>query len=374
MQTVFSDMLYLLACAVNGKAAAQNRIEQMDLDALYILCKEHSVAALAATALGAGLKGNPQQASKWAQEQMKALYRDMNFAAERTAVLAFLEQNGIWYMPLKGIILREYYPRPELREFADNDILFDARFADRVEEWMLARGYRRKQSDSGQVMEYEKEPCFNFEMHRSLYHTNSSFYDYYQNVKERLMKDEGNLYGYHFSNEDFYIFMLSHMNKHYRSSGVGIRSLLDVYVFLHAVKALDDAYVQEQLQSLDCVSFEQQMRTLAEKVFGETPAPLTAQEESVLAYLFRSGTYGSEQVTMENRMKNLTGDADFSAKGRFKYWCKRMFSLEDYKSRYPRAYKTGIAIPFLILFRLIKGLFKPKTIYRENKHLKELEK
>ena len=60
---------------------------------------------------------------------------------------------------------------------------------EKVEEYMLTHSYKRKQSDSGHVMEYEKEPCFNFEMHRALYHTNNpAFYAYYKDVKERLKK------------------------------------------------------------------------------------------------------------------------------------------------------------------------------------------
>ena len=156
MQKLYFDVLYLLSCAANRKKAEKNKIDNMDLDALYALCKEHSITALVSSVLTEHLKEKPEQYAKWSQEQMKALYRDMNFAAERAKILAFLEENGIWYMPLKGIVLKEYYPHPELREFADNDILFDESAAEKVEAYMLSVGYKRKQSDSGHVMEYEK--------------------------------------------------------------------------------------------------------------------------------------------------------------------------------------------------------------------------
>lgn len=43
-----------------------------------------------------------------------------------------MEQRGIWYLPLKGIILKEFYPSVGMRQMSDNDILFDEAFAEQV--------------------------------------------------------------------------------------------------------------------------------------------------------------------------------------------------------------------------------------------------
>ena len=375
MNTLYHDVLYLLACAANGEKAEKNRIEAMDLDALYSLCKEHKITALVASVLTEHIKGESEQYTRWQQEQMKALYRDMNFAAERAKIIAFLEENGIWYMPLKGIVLKEYYSKPELREFADNDILFDETFAEQVEQFMLEGGYRRKQSDSGHVMEYEKEPCFNFEMHRALYHTNNPlFYSYYEDVKSRLLKDENNLYGYHFSDEDFYIFMVSHIYRHYRDNGVGIRNLLDIYIY-NKVKedGLDNAYIETELKKMEAATFEGQMRQLAQTAFGSGNPVFDEEQKQVLDYYFASGAYGTSEQAAKNHMKNLIGETDYSAKGRTKYWFKRAFNLKSCKQEFPRAYKTGIAIPFLIIYRCLRGLTKTDRLKAENERLKQME-
>ena len=375
MQKLYLDVLYLLSCAANSKKAEKNRIDKMDLDALYTLCKTHSITALVSSVLLEHLKENREQYTKWAEEQMKALYRDMNFATERAKILAFLEKSGIWYMPLKGVILKDYYPQPELREFADNDILIDEKRASDVRAFLLENGYRAKDGDSGHVDEYEKEPCFNFEMHRALYHTNNPvFYDYYKDVKSRLLKDENNRFGFHFSQEDFYVFMVSHAYRHYRDNGVGIRSLLDIYVYNKALgKSLDYVYIETQLAVIDSLDFEKQMRALAGKAFGEGKPIFNEEETQILCYYFRSGTFGSEEYSVENHMKKLTGEADFSAAGRKKYWLKRLFDMEQYKRDFPRAYKTKIFIPFLILYRACRGLTKVGRLKDENEKLKQFE-
>ena len=375
MKTLYNDVLYLLACAANGEKADKNRIEAMDLDALYTLCKEHKITALISSVLAEHIKTDPEQYAKWQQEQMKALYRDLNFAAERAKILAYLEKTGIWHMPLKGIVLKDYYPKPELREFADNDILFDEKFAEQVEQYMLGEGYQRKQSDSGHVMEYEKEPCFNFEMHRSLYHSNNpAFYNYYKDVKNRLLKDDKNQYGYHFSDEDFYVFMVSHIYRHYRDNGVGIRNLLDIYIYNKALAdGLNYVYIEAELDKMESAAFEKQMRQLAQTAFGSDMPAFDAQQEQVLQYYFASGAFGSLKTMMSNKMKKTIGQTDFSAKGRRKYWFKRLFDLETYKHDYPRAYKTGIAIPFLIFYRCLRGLTKAGRLKAENERLKQME-
>ena len=376
MQKLYLDALYLLGCAANGEKAEKNRIDEIDLDALYSLCKEHSITAFVSSVISEHLKDKPEQYSKWSEEQMKALYRDMNFEGERKNILSFLEQNGIWHMPLKGVILKNYYPKPFLREFADNDILFDEHFSSQVEDFMLSQGYARKQSDSGHVMEYEKAPCFNFEMHRSLYHTNNPvFYDYYKDVKEKLIKDEGVKFGFHFSDEDFYIFMISHAFRHYRDNGVGIRTLLDIYVYNKAKgEALDYRYIENELRKIESFEFEKTMRALSKRAFGETNPVFSAEEEEILLYYFKSGTYGSMDIRMQNRVEKLTGETDFSSKGRIKYWFKRLFNLKQCKQEYPKAYKTVIAIPFLIVLRAIKGITKLDSLKKENEELKKLSK
>ena len=369
------NLLYLLSCAANAQKVGKEKIENIDLDALYTLCKEHLVAALVSSVLLEHLKDKPEQYAKWQQEQLGALYRDMNFADERAKIVSFLEENGIWYMLLKGVVLKQYYPKPELREFADNDILFDADFEDEVDAFMLSRDFKRKQGDSGHVMEYEKEPCFNFEMHRSLYHTNNPvFYKYYEDVKSMLIKDDENKFGYHFSDEDFYIFMVSHMYRHFRDNGVGIRSLLDIYVYNNAkADTLNYDYIEAELEKIESAQFEKTMRLLAKKVFGGEKCELTEQEAGLVDYLFDSGVYGTRTNSLVNSMKKMTGDTDFSKKGRRKYWLHRLFDMNYYKQNYPRAYKTVVAIPFLIVFRFFKGLSKTDSLKAENERLKRME-
>ena len=69
-------------------------------------------------------------------------------------------------------------------------------------------GYETKKFGSGNHDCYQKEPVCNFEMHRALFGRNqeTKIKEYYSDVKNRLIKDNDNAFGYHFSPEDFYNF------------------------------------------------------------------------------------------------------------------------------------------------------------------------
>lgn len=42
---------------------------------------------------------------------------------ELSVIKSEFEKNGIDYAPIKGSVVREYYPRPELRTMGDADVL-----------------------------------------------------------------------------------------------------------------------------------------------------------------------------------------------------------------------------------------------------------
>ena len=130
-------------------------------------------------------------------------------------------------------MLKDLYPALGMRQMADCDILFYASRAEEVRAIMEGLGFTAKHFGNGHHDNYYKDPVYNFEMHRALLSTahDEKLYTYYRDFRPRMVKDEGNTFGYHFSPEDFYIFMIAHENKRFSGGGTGLRSLLDTYVY-----------------------------------------------------------------------------------------------------------------------------------------------
>lgn len=60
------------------------------------------------------------------------------------------------YLPLKGIIMKDYYPSVGMRQMSDNDILFDADAWERMEKHMISEGYKAEHVGKGNHDVYHK--------------------------------------------------------------------------------------------------------------------------------------------------------------------------------------------------------------------------
>lgn len=365
MKSTAYDMLYLAACAINGIVPDA---ENIDIDRLYAVSKFHSLTAICAMALeSAGVT----LSDKWREVKAKAIRKNILLDAERAQILGYFEQNGIWYMPLKGIILKDMYPKVGMRQMADNDILYDSSFQMQVKEYMESKGYKTESVGKGAHDTYHKPPVYNFELHTMLYHelSDKNIHDHYADVKSRLIKDNDNGYGYHFTDEDFYIFMTVHEHKHYSGGGTGLRSLLDCFVYLWAKGGkLDWGYIGGELDKLGIGEFERKSRALAMKVFSSAELPnLTEDEREMLEYYLLSGTYGTHKQSIENRMDKFA--AQTGSKSKLRYIMSRLFpNAEFFKAYAPFFYKHRILLPVGWIYRIFKGLIvNGKNIIHELK-------
>ena len=169
------------------------------------------------------------------------------------------------------------------------------------------------------------------------------------------------------------MYFLSHTYKHYSQGGSGLRSLLDVYVFLRAHHDLDREYLNAELAKLEITDFEQKMRTLSQKLY--TGADLTEPEQIMLDYMVSSGCAGTTENEEYNHMMTILGSDDSTASKR-RYLKNRVFlSGEALQKNYPFVAKHKSLYPLLLVFRPIKGaITHPKGIVDEYKRVKKFKK
>ena len=350
------DMLYLAACAINGIMPETERIDIINIDNLYSVSEYHSMTAISAMALeSAGVA----LSDKWQEIKAKAIRKNLLLDAERAQILDYMEKSGIWYMPLKGIIMKELYPKIGMRQMADNDILYDSNFQKQLNEYMESRGYTTESIGRGAHDTYHKSPVYNFELHTKLYSefSDKNIHDYYIDIKKRLIKDTNNDYGFHFTEEDFYIFMTAHEYKHYSGGGTGLRSLLDCFVYIKATgDKLNLEYINAELKKLGIDEFEHKSRALAMKVFSSPTMPeLTDDEREMLEYYLLSGTYGTIKNNIENNMDKLA--AKTGSRSKFRYLMSRLFpSPEFFKETAPFFYRHKILLPVGWIYRAFRGI------------------
>lgn len=376
-------LIYLISCALRGAAANSGALKEIDLDALFVLAKSHSVSAMVCMALektAAFTNADPSAKAKWLDAKNKAIRKNLLLDSERVALMEELERAGIWHMPLKGSILKDWYPQYGMREMADNDILFDEAKRTQVKELFLKRGYTVESFHKGNHDVYMKPPVFNYEMHTSLF-SSGEYEDLagkYANVKDRLLPDEGRKFRYHFTQEDFYVFVVTHAYKHYSHGGTGIRTLADIYVMNQKIgQAMDWNYLEKELNSLGIQDYEKNSRELSGKIFSDKPlseVQLTSKEQEMLRYYMGATTYGTVGNSVSNRLQSMQADGKpVTRLTKIKYCLGRLFPGRKWcKEPYPFFYRHPYLLPTLWVWRcVVKIPARWKKVRRELAALKD---
>ena len=368
-------MIYLIRCVLHDQIPKKEKLDKIDLSKLYEVAEKHSLTAITAYALeSAGVVDE-----RFTQAKAKSIRKEILFDIERERVLSELEKAEIWYMPLKGIILKEYYPKTGMRQMCDNDILFDKNRIKDVKEIMSDLGFIMKHDDSGHDIIFYKKPVFNFEMHTHLFGTGHSLRisEYYNSVKNRLLKCNDCKYCYHFSTNDCYVYLIAHEYNHFNDyGGTGLRSLVDKYIYLHCLNnILNMSYIEAEMKKLALKDYENVSRNLSNKLFNGLI--LSEEESSLFDYYLFSGTYGTTRNLIKNKLAKIEGTnhkkIKYSLSRLFVPICKNNAKYMAFKNQYPTFYNHPVLLPVLPLYRLFFSLYKSrKRITTEIKTLIKL--
>ena len=353
----------LIAFYLNKKEASNLTIDEKELSFFIKLSKHHSLTALLYQVLINTKVNCPKEPlNKLEEYYLSNLRKTVLFEKERKELYQYLNDHQINYLPLKGIILKDYYLDNATREFADNDILFEDKASPLIKSFFTKRGYQVEVYKKSNHDVYLKKPFYNFEMHRDLFavrEDNVKNIKYFRDYLSKAPIKEG--YEHYLNNEDFYIYYLAHTYKHYHVSGCGIRTLIDIYLYLKK-EQLDFNYINEELTKLNLLDFSKEISLLVEKLFDQKQ--LDEKELEMLLFISSSGTYGTLEHSVDKGVKE---------KGKFKYFMIRVFPpYSFYKSAYPWAYYSFILIPIAWLCRFFRVLFKnPKRASNELKMIRK---
>lgn len=364
--------LYLIACALNGIRPEESVTAAIDHESLYKFADSQNIEAMLGWILAETDCG--EMTLRWKNAVNSSIRKNILFDAERAKVLSFLEEKGIWHMPLKGVLLKDLYPAYGLREMGDNDILFDPEAASSLKDFFLSQGYECIMYARSNHDVYSKPPYFTFEMHTSLFGKSSPYSKYYLHVKDRLIRDEGSVCGYHFSDEDFYIFLYLHFAKHLHGRGAGLRFLTDLYLYRSHYPHLNSAYISGELSRFDLAEEEEFIQKLIRKLFS-SPDPdsfssLDPGEKAFFLQVLTNGTFGSLETYVSNKLAKYSSSSPLARK--LHYVKDRLFpELEPTLPYYPAFFtRHRWALPLFYIYRIFNRLIvKRKRLWKEIKLL-----
>lgn len=310
-----------------------------------------------------------QELFKYTYKYMLADHRQMQQLKMLGAVFS---ANGIHYMPLKGMVLKNLYPKSDMRIMGDADLLIKMDQYDRICQVMEQLGYSF-QAETDHELIWTKS-CLRIELHKRLIPSyNYDYMAYYGDGWQLAHPTAADPCCFAMTDEDQLIYLITHLAKHYRDGGIGIRHMLDLYLYKQAKTDLDEAYIAKQLQKLQLHKFYQNIyHTLQVWFHGANADTVT---DLITKVVFESGCFGTRRFrTVAQGIRNKAKYGDSTKTAQIRTLVRLVFlPYEIMEQKYPILRTVPVLLPVMWVVRWLEALLsKPKVISKHCKQVKLL--
>lgn len=348
MEKIIRAMMDLIAYEVCGKEIdkSQCTLTDEELAKLYKLAKSHDLAHLVGDALiKNGLIGDGEIKAKFQKQIMLAVYRYEKINYELGRLRKVLNEAKIPFIPLKGSVLRRYYPEPWMRTSCDIDVLVHEEEVDDVAQIIvdkLGYTYEKKNYHDISLM---SDGGVHLELHHSIKENEPNIDLLLSDCWDYATVLDG--CEYEFTNEFFCFHQFAHMSYHFLHGGCGVRPFLDIYLLEEKLDFGRDT-LDEMLAKTGIKKFCDAAKSLSEVWFGDGKhTDVTRRMED---YLLRGGVYGTT--------KNRVSVQQVKTGGKFRYAISRIWLPYDVlKFHYPSLSGKRALLPIYEIRRWFKLIF-----------------
>ncbi|HOP11768.1 MAG TPA: nucleotidyltransferase family protein [Oscillospiraceae bacterium] len=366
-----SGMMALIRSALTAVPAALP--ENFNWPAAYQLADAHQILPLLYYGI---LNSNctvPQdQLRLFKQSVITGAVLDQMQTAEFERISRAFETNGIDYMPLKGINLKPLYPDRSIRIMSDTDLLIRTGQYAEIVPVMQSLGYTQTVESNHEYV-WRKSDALTVELHKRLIPSyNKDYCSYYGDGWQLAHPVKPKSPQYQLSKEDQFIYLLTHFAKHYRDGGIGIRHLVDLWVYKNANPAMKPSYLRSELTKLQLTAFYDNITDVLDVWFnGHTPG---SKSNLITKHIFESGAYGTNEFKALAILLKSGKTGDSAKKKRRKAITRLLFlPCRQMAVRYPVLNKFPFLLP---VFWMIRGvdtvLFHRDKIAKQKKRLNAL--
>ena len=322
---------------------------------LLALAEQHSLAHILANAYAnAGLlEGNPN-AGAYRNAFMLAFYQSQQQSHVLEQVSQCFDRLSIDHIPLKGAVIRRYYPQSWMRSSCDVDILIPQEDAQKAMDGLLALGYRIQKSTSFYDYSLFSPQGVHLELHFSLIQlkTMKRTNQVLEQAWAYTRPDRRSL-----TDEMFMVYHLAHMAKHFINGGCGIRPFLDLWLFRDQL-TMDAQVLDTLLRQAKLLDFYHAVNDVVDVWFEGKPHSRTTL--GIQEFILTGGSYGTQA--------NVFAVRAAEGESRLQSFLRVMFmSRANLEYMYPRLERYPWLLPYYQVKRWF-GFFSKK---RRN-HLKRL--
>ncbi len=364
-------LILLTRSALTGRA--ERLPAAFDLEAAVTLTIQHQITPLIYYgAVNCGITSNADGMDKLLSLTAQLISISESQMLELSRLTRAFEEEGVDYLLLKGCVMKQLYPQPEMRVMSDVDILIRPSQYERIKPIMRQLGFTEG-IESNHELPWSKRNI-HVELHKRLIPSyNEDYYAYFGDGWMRAKPTGEGSHRYRFSDEDELIYLFCHFAKHYRDGGIGIKHLTDLWVYCEKKPQLDKAYLHAELDKLGLAAFfENVMMTCA--VWFDAAAS-TEMTDFLSNVIINSGAYGKGETKRVSWAVRISGE-DSSGKKAHLRWKLEVIFLPYWKMclKYPILKKLPVLLPFFWVVRWGETLLlRPKNIRKQMDYAKEMK-
>ena len=370
MNAMQRGVITLIKSAITGQVYPLPEEFHMD-DAMEWIRRHHMIPLVYDGAVRCGISRNTPVMKGLFKSYCKAMLISEGQMRQFHRICQAFDKAGVDYMPLKGCRMKGLYPKPELRQMGDVDILIRLEQYGRVTEVMTELGFAQGQESDHELV--WQHPELYTELHKRLIPSYNRDLNAYFGIGWDLAKiRRGNCCA--MTVEDEMVYLFTHFAKHYRDGGIGCRHVTDLWVFRRANPGLDEAYVRRELEKLHLLEFYDNILALIECWFEGGPE---GEKQTFLTeYIFASGSWGKMDqrllsVTVRDMKKPVVG-----VNGRVAYLWRMLFpGVLALRQKYTILQKAPWTLPLVWLVRpFYKVFFERNALKKHREEIKMLDK
>lgn len=322
---------------------------------------------------------------RWRKDTLVHAVIQTRHIRQMIKVLKLFNNSEIPVIVLKGLVLRDLYPRPEFRIMTDADILVYGKDVEAARELLLQMGYFEGDS-TPMHLRFEHSSHLAIELHWKL--TDDRYVMNIPNIEESVW-DNAVSYKIHgvscltLSSENQVLYLCLHMLNHIAGSGFGIRQLCDFALFTEAKGSIINwTSFNERVKEYGIEKFVSAIFMVSSKLFGiKIPDVVCCKNLKGNRYLtvliddiISGGIYGKRTLArmLGNELVcHFGSDTVGCLPGRQKSFLSILFPpAEKLSDRYSYAKKYIVLIPIAWIHHIICGLCNKKySMYDKLKFL-----
>ncbi len=348
-------LIGILRSALNGWEGYESVAEAVTPDILknvYSLAKKHDLTHIISRFVHvAKCETGSALLETLEREEVISVYRCEQIQHTLSEICQILDAAQIAYIPLKGAVLRDYYPDAHMRTSCDIDVLIHKKDLDEAISQLEKQGFQFLEKRY-----HDAELCspagVHLELHFSVCENMRNLDAVLQDVWKYATPSSGSQF--QLVEEFFVFYIFAHAAYHFLRGGCGIRTLTDVWIMEHKMKMPFSA-AEALLEKAGILTFAAEVSALANKCFSQEEVVYT---DPVFQYIVSGGVYGNQENHLAVKMEQ-TGNA-------FGYTLKRLFlPYMSMSASYPTLKKMPFLLPVFWVMRWCKAILKRKQILSE---------